>query len=398
VERGSSRGRRWLALGGIALAAVLVAGAILLWPRAAPHASPTRTKYYTTTVTSGPAVPPGRPAYVSFGDADHGAVTMFNRQPATFLTFDGGLTWRQKGADLSYLAFLDPDHVASAGLEPQNGFAMSGDAGRTWREGSRPAASGAFSLQLDGIVTGGPYFADPADGWWLDAGGRIGAPALWRTADGGRTWDDLAPAGIPIAARAASVQPVFVDRLRGTLTAPPIGPGWWPAVAATRDGGRTWSPASVTWPSLPALGPPGAWTASAALVARGGRLVLSLEVHAGASVLRWSSLSEDGGLTWAAWAPLPAASTVNAAPVLDDAGRLLLVDDRRLWTSSDLGASWRSRPLPLAAGRRALAVVPAQRGALFVVTERGSGAGAEEGLLRSVDGGGRWTERMLPPP
>lgn len=397
MDRVSSRGRRALALVGIAGAGILVAGAIYL----RPHPPPAEPVIRLSVETIRPAVAPSRPAYVSFGDADHGAVTMFGRSKGTFVTADGGRTWTPRGTELSYVTFLDPDHVASVGLGPQGRFETSADAGRTWREGSRPVTSGFFSFRLDGTVTSGPYFVDSANGWWLDSRAPGTAPALWRTVDGGRTWDDVAPVGIaasgmPAPPQAPSEQPVFVDQLRGALVVSGRGPGSWPGVATTRDGGRTWRSVSVTWPPVPALGPPGGWSTSATLVARGVRLVLSVDLLADTSVRRWSSLSEDGGLTWAAWAALPAALSVQSAPVFDDAGHLLVADDRLLWTSTDLGGSWRSRPLPLAAGGRALAVIPAQRGALFVVVERGSGAGARAALLRSVDGGGHWAERPLP--
>lgn len=89
------------------------------------------------------------------------------------------------------------------------------------------------------------------------------------------------------------------------------------------------------------------------LVAHGRRLVLSLNmlpanVAAGSmglpgdagnrAIVYWSSLSEDGGQTWTPSAIEPATNLVAAdVTTFDNRGRLLLADDRRLWTSTDYG-------------------------------------------------------------
>lgn len=151
---------------------------------------------------------------------------------------------------------------------------------------------------------------------------------------------------------------------------------------------------------------------AATLLAHGGRLVLSLNllgagVGAGSfgppgdvrnhAIVRWSSLSEDGGKTWTPWATEPVMSLGTlGAPIFDDASHLLLVDDRRLWTSSDYGRTWHERSLALQQGVHAFGVLAARAGGLVILALRGRGTLGETLLNRSEDGGAHWTAVPLP--
>jgi hypothetical protein len=139
------------------------------------------------------------------------------------------------------------------------------------------------------------------------------------------------------------------------------------------------------------------------LLAGGGLLVLSLDVavdrSSGPSPLLGHLLatSEDAGLTWGPWTAMPSTSSLAATMASDGAGRLLLADGRRLWSSPDLGRTWSSRPVAGPAGQVS-AMASALGGALFVITSSGPAGAASRTLLRSLDGGGRWTEVRLPSP
>jgi photosystem II stability/assembly factor-like uncharacterized protein len=386
----SPRARRGLVLMSVAVVVLVTAAAVYV---------------VRTWHTAPPAVQQWQLDYASFGDADHGAATMSHGGAiATFLTMDGGRTWRQRSAEPAATTFLDRDHAVMLDLGSRGIFGISANAGRTWDAASQPVTSVPVALRPGGIL-GGPFFLDPSDGWWLAAGPGAVIAALWRTADGGRTWHDLAPSGIP----APSVSPpqlVFVDRLRGALVAPG-GHGRWPTLLTTGDGGRTWRPAALEWPPVDIVpaDPTDPSVAVAALTAHRDRIVLSLDYLVGGvqgpvqAVGRSSSVSQDGGLTWAPWQPTPGRQSIESVTTLDDAGRLAVADDRHLWTSTDLGRTWRSRPLPALGGRPVSSeVIAAGGGALFVVSLRDAGNVWAATLLRSLDGGGSWAQLSLPAP
>src|SRR5215475_13961666 len=80
------------------------------------------------------------------------------------------------------------------------------------------------------------------------------------------------------------------------------------------------------------------------------------------------SVSDDSGQTWSQ--PRPAPNIVQPwyaglNPGLDDRGRLLLLDDRRLWISEDDGATWAARLMQLPAELGLVMLVSAVPGAFY---------------------------------
>ncbi|HEY7201479.1 MAG TPA: sialidase family protein [Candidatus Dormibacteraeota bacterium] len=389
MQRVGDRGRRALVLIGIA--AVAAGAAILVYlrpalapdlpaPRPAPAAGP------SWTISS-----------ASFGDAQHGAVDVHARgRVATFVTSDGGRTWRRVSTEAAVTTFLDRDHAVAVDLGPSDRFGISDDAGRTWRTVPQPTT--LLGAPLD-VRPSGPFFLDAADGWWFGPRPGTGQGTLWRTVDGGRTWSDLAPSGMPLADQ-HPLQPVFIDAVHGAVVIAADGPDVLPALLVTRDGGRSWRNVAPAWPAISA--PSGqAAIVSPALLAHGDRLVLSLDVLVARSSgpsqqsQRVLSASEDGGATWGPWTQAPPALPI-AALSFDDAGRLVLVDGTRLWSSTDLGHTWQSRTVTGPDGQRST-LISARGGMLLVARLPAPGGATAAALLRSVDGGGHWTEIALPP-
>jgi hypothetical protein len=124
-------------------------------------------------------------------------------------------------------------------------------------------------------------------------------------------------------------------------------------------------------------------------------------------------VSEDGGRTWGSEQPGPTLSgpeqyvAAGALPVIDGAGRLVLLDGRRLWTSADGGVSWSARvavlpedtyPLgPLQAAGGTLLVLAATRPIPHAVAPTAATLVPQQ-LLRSRDGGVHWERVSLPKP
>ena len=314
----------------------------------------------------------------------------------TFVTADAGRTWQPRQVGLSATTFLDRNRAIAVEAAPQPRLESTSDAGRTWVQLTAPVQVRTVGLLLN-RATGGPTFLDRARGWWLDAPPTYlsGPIVLWRTGDGGRTWRTLTASGLPAAMQFG--QPEFVDPLRGAVVFSPLTPSW-PSLMTTRDGGETWQPTALPAPPAADLALAAHVSQASQLLARDGRLLLFLTlVVAGEGLSQWSSASADGGQTWTPWSKEP--NTIMfpfGTPLFDDEGRLLLADDQLLWTSDDSGRTWQARPLNLPAGR-ALAAVSARAGALFVATRRWRPDGRPDvRLLRSLDGGERWTEVHLP--
>jgi hypothetical protein len=127
------------------------------------------------------------------------------------------------------------------------------------------------------------------------------------------------------------------------------------------------------------------------------------------------SVSDDGGQTWSQPRPAPnivQPGYVGLYPRLDDRGRLLLLDDRRLWISQDDGATWAARLMQVPAELRLVMLVSAVPGALYAMAEKtgpvdivrapSPGAqftfGVPLTLIRSTDGGAHWSVVALPRP
>jgi hypothetical protein len=408
VEPKSTRARRALTLIGLATVAVTAAGAVYLGPgllRSASHQPPT------------PTAAPKLPLVVaSFGDADHGAVTMGGPfSPAIYETSNGGRTWTKQQLGALTMTFLDREHAVAWG---PGQLETTADSGKTWRSCPAPSSSAPFAILIGAGVIGGPTFLDPKNAWWLDAG--PGPPSLWHSIDGGITWRQLAGVGIPSGQTLG--QPVFIDPLRGAIVMSGLGTDSWPSVLTTQDAGESWR--EVSLPASPMAGAHLALPTplAAILLAHEGDLVLSLSTLPpgvdrssvgpfgdanSRMVSHWSSVSDDGGLTWWPWAAEPTLNlSTLSRPAFDDTGRLLLVDDQRLWISSDEGRTWQGHTIQMPPGERIVALFSARGGALFALAWRPAPESLRQGpsvansgqlgLLRSRDGGARWIEVALP--
>ncbi len=424
MERMSAHQRRALMLIGISLVVLAAAAAAnlgpgLLRPRAQPPTSAPSSRWLLLSA--------------SFGDADHGAVTMVRTtrdgQPiinspatvATYMTSDGARTWRQRRPGIAFTTFLDRDHAVMSYLDLRS-FDITADGGRTWTSAAWPQGSGPAEVRIGPAMVGmglggfkGPVFLDSANVWWLMArpGPSPGPVALWRSGDGGRMWTQLAASGIPNDQLVGL--PTFVDQLRGAIVVvAPSTLNAWLSLLTTRDGGDTWQAATLPEPMVAGVHLAAPDPQDVVLLAHDGRLVLSLNllpaaVAAGSigppgdvlnhAIVHWSSLSKDGGQTWTPWAIEPATNFVTAdMAIFDDKGHMQLADDRWLWTSTDYGRTWQGRSLPLPKNVHAVGVLAARADGLVIAGWRGPRIPGDLVLLGSRDSGAHWTEIPLPPP
>ena len=209
-----------------------------------------------------------------------------------YRTTDGGAHWRITNRNRSPQAFYDcmAFFDARRGLvlsDPVNGrfrILLTADGGRHWRidpAANVPAAhvgEYGFAASNECITTVGPRAA------WFGSGGP-GGSRVYRSTDGGRTWE-VAQTPIARGAAAGIFAVAFRTRLQGLaiggdFTKPGVAPR---ALALTADGGRTW-----TLVGRPAA--PGAYRSGATWAP--GRPGTALAVG-----LTGSDVSTDGGFDW----------------------------------------------------------------------------------------------------
>lgn len=207
-------------------------------------------------------------------------------------TTDGGKTWALKYQAADTSMFLDAitfrnDREGFALGDPMNGqfvILVTSDGGETWREAvgaARPIANdgeAAFAASGTSLVFVGSRFG------WLGTGGVTAR--VYRTADGGATWN-AHPSAIPAKAGSGGVFSVaFADSLHGVVVGgdyqqPDSSRG---TAAYTSDGGLTWE-ASSSFPRGYRSG----------VAIRHGAYGLLMAVAVGTT---GSDISGDGGRTW----------------------------------------------------------------------------------------------------
>lgn len=405
MEGFENRRRRALALTGAALAGVLLIAAIYLHPAAQPSA-PTRDG----------APSPSEPTvlYASFGDAQHGVVVIgaAARPPSlAYLTADGGRTWKQVSTRTAISAdaiFVTSRLVIVAEMLGGGGNTnrISYDSGVTWRRMVDPRqGAGRYPF---------PSFTDREHGWWVDRESQNpAAPSrswLWKTTDGGATWQRLTSAGI--TEDMLLFQPVFIDPRHGVMA--DLVPGGTRSLSLliTSDGGDSWRQTELADPALP-----GTYIVTTVLIPHNGRILAwqlrgLLQASDGGGFIPtpdrsvgavgFMSVSVDFGQTWSAPRRGPdTPGTAFPVPWPDKAGRLLLVDGHRLWSSDDEGATWTVRIMQMPNGLAADTLVGAMDDVWYATAVRSGAvnpytAGPLRALVRSTDGGAHWSLVAVP--
>jgi photosystem II stability/assembly factor-like uncharacterized protein len=378
---GGDRERRALMVFGVALVVLVAATALYMKPR-------------LPALFETPPPPLSRVCDVSFVDGRHGSLVLCAAADAThesvFTTADAGVTWRRvRIGDVSEarVVWFDGSHAVLEGYVTR-GIAVwaSDDGGRSWAARLSPPPPGQpYAESL-------PEFADARHGvqvWYVDSAAFPGARGphpleLWQTDDGARSWQRLDAAGI--SGDGFKHLLLFTPPATSFIAVGSADENTWPQLLTTADG-RSWQPVSVP-------PPPYAPTrlAGQGMLRVGSHIVLWLQdLDTPPDRVRvYTSISSDGGRTWGALTPGPYSS--GNSPRVDDRGALLLLDESRLWTSTDEGQSWNVRPVVPPSGGRPLQMVPAIQGALFMV----AGDSDPTALLRSTDRGAHWLPIKLP--
>ncbi|HKA10918.1 MAG TPA: sialidase family protein [Candidatus Dormibacteraeota bacterium] len=400
---GGQRVRRALTLMMVAGLGLLAIGIVYLRPSPSGPATPSAPRARTPQVV--------QPVFfnVSFGDAQHGAVQVFSpnnppdRPAPIYLTSDGGRTWRpvtRRAYPISGVTIVDQRRMLgeeAAGGTPA--LVTSEDDGRTWQP-----------LSVDPrqfIGSSWPVFLG-SDGWWLDwqpsppGSQQRAAVAIWHTSDGGRTWARLKASGIPRVSYVDRVQ--VMDPRHGLLAVISAEDPGRAMIVATADGGDTWEPAATF--DNPMVG-----TRLFAIrlfqhetLLLASLAVSSLDLQAPPppgepAMSTFTSVSADGGATWGPLHPGPVTAASPLA-VIDEGGRLLLLDGHRLWISDDGGVTWEARVAVMPQGLTPVFVIAAVPGSVYAFAVHSSDVpwrgGTPAALLRSRDRGIHWAEVRFP--
>jgi photosystem II stability/assembly factor-like uncharacterized protein len=281
----------------------------------------------------------------------------------TVLSDDGGATWRgvggSIGGDLRSVVARPGGFGYAVG---QATIAATIDGGETWR------AFGIPTPQTIQVAT----LADPQTGYAQDSG-----RTLWRTRDGGSTWQVLDPG--PATGILQDIVPLSRGRVL-LVTATSIG--------RSADGGDTFALVDDA-------------TLRRSRAIRSG-VIRSVGGGSRAFVLgaRGSLRSSDGGRRWTR-VPLPRvgrrATTIAAGDCAVPATCWVLTSgSRRLYRTSNFGRRWvdvtASVGVPLGNVQR---IAAGQPGEAFLAL-RASGSALEQGLvLHTADGGRTWAPQFV---
>jgi photosystem II stability/assembly factor-like uncharacterized protein len=333
--------------------------------------------------------------WVSYQEGWLAAVDHVAGRTTLFHTTDAGRHWaRQRvGGGLESADFFDAGHGLLYDLGPTGqpappggaaGVSRTLDGGRHWQRVTLPR----------GAAGRRPAFADAAHAWvWSSS------PAgLYATGDGGAHWWRQAAAGLPVSPRRPEILG-FRDAAHGWMARPAgsTAPDLW----ATADGGATWTPAPL--PS-PAGGWPGSRfeVGPVAIASDGHGQVTVTELQPWdftlVPVARWVAATADGGATWSVPERMPdvppgtlvGVSTSRAEGAVSwawSAGELLVTRDG--------GGHWAPLPAPASWYVSQLRVVDA-RTAWAAASVLDGWGNARWRLFSTRDAGATWTE-VAPP-
>ncbi|TME58924.1 MAG: hypothetical protein E6I58_00940 [Chloroflexi bacterium] len=306
--------------------------------------------------------PSYRLAALDFVDVSRGwvIVELASHDFAVLHTADAGRSWtRQLSAPMSdvgeYARFFDALHGVVVLLGSSAVIFQTADAGKTWTRSDR-AISGRSVLAAD--------FVDPSQGWLLvQVEGNQAGPmheVLYRTSDGGTSWDDLAD---PVAARDWAFRIAFADAKHGWL----YSISTEPHIYATTDGGASWRRALLPapprgWPKAPtgSLAPELFFVAAHPTTGAGVAATVvpiappKLRSADGGIVLGYPPLTvrafDGGGSVEYIYATFADSSLYRYTAILSEAGVLPVMPDQVELSSLDGGSSWKAAPVPSAYG------------------------------------------------
>lgn len=313
-----------------------------------------------------------------------GGVTWGINGHGIWLTANGGRTWRRSvppGIAGAKIAVADPPDIQfvnkRVGWMSAQEFDWTTDGGRTWHVSTPP---GCLRVCEDGSFS----FVDARHGFLLAAVQGANKPnKLFRTSDGGRTWQLVSRPTIWGPVTFVNGKDGFAGGPGQTIIGPYIGP---PIVTLyrTTDGGRTWSKydigGSKSFVELP-------------IRVFGSRVVLAQNAPNRKGGLNLNpgtvDVSPDGGRNWVRHAVPFGPGGLPASFSAVSPGFWAFSSRNDLFTTRDAGRHWRRivlRNLPRNAQVKNVVFTSPRVGWAILY-----GFGSHSSLFRTTDGGLHWT-------
>jgi hypothetical protein len=278
----------------------------------------------------------------------------------SFVSFDGGTTWRGGGVAPSGAGFAAVQG-SYAWIQSSSGAAMGSDAGAVlWRSSDYGVSWSKVDTSTVGnswIAIGedagqGMSFLNSTNGFIYGLSTAEGFSFLFQTHDGGRSWHHVA---LNIPNRSASSikvgEPMFSGN-RGLLAT------WLGNVSRvqlwqSQNGGQSWAstgtsaPSLVYWPAPPGSGPcvsvSVCWLED---VGSGGPTKLTVTTNAGQT---WRTVAIPAAVR-ASFAPANLGVGPEFDPVSGSVAWVLAHRSSTLWKTTDEGAQWKQVPFTIEPG------------------------------------------------
>jgi photosystem II stability/assembly factor-like uncharacterized protein len=365
------------------------------YPSSSPSVKP--TPYPTPTTTGAPYPLQGGSMHMINASTGWAAGSGANR---ILRTTDGGANWSdvtpsgaKAGTWVTY--FLDANNAwLASSLQPGSGspdFSVTtyrtADGGRTWEQAGQATADQGWPASMD--------FVDRSHGWlFMNLGYAAGsnAVAFYGTVDGGTTWAKLS--GVDTYGTAGHLRlscskglPVFLNSSTGWEPGT-CGAGGGPFFYVTHDGAQTWNAVGIALPAGHGADCMCGISSLRFSDARNGVFVLDIYGSGQAHTLLYAT--HDAGASWQPGPALPpnsyTADFINATM-----GWTLDAKKNTVLQTNDGGQHWST-----------LGTVPSSHVVMdlqFVSASVGWAMGDETAggtLIKTSDGGQTWTTQFSP--
>ena len=366
-------------------------------PAATPSVKPTLSPTPATSARAYPLLPPSSMHMIN-RNIGWAAGSGTNR---ILRTSDAGIHWddvtpvsARAGTWITY--FLDANHAwLASSLQPGSGspdFSVAiyrtADGGRSWQETGTVAAQQGWPASMD--------FVDRTHGWlFMNLGSAAGSQgvAFYGTVDGGTTWTKLSeadtsgnPGHLPLSCSKSA--PVFLNNSTGWIPGA-CNAGGGPFLFVTRDGGRTWNSVNIAVPAGYSASCMCAISSLRFSDATTGVLVLDIYGPDGATH-NFLYATPDGGTSWLdGWLLPPNSFSVDF--LTGAVGWTLDAKSNAVLYTHDGGQHWST-----------LGTIPSSQGVAdlqFVNSAIGWALGSEPAgntLIKTSDGGQTWTTQLSP--
>lgn len=311
---------------------------------------------------------------VAVDPTNPGTVYSVTWDAGLFKSTNGGRSWSPINSGLPVFSVIrlaidptntDTIYAGTAG----GGIYKSADGGRSWTamNGGLPDGEVIWALALDGRDSGRLYVGIPYDG-------------IFETEDGGQTWTPV-NTGLP----SLSLEAMTIDPQDPNVLYAGIHDFGFSEVWKTVNGGGSWN--SVVGAGLPKFNV----IASLVIDPNNPRTIYVVGFLSSGSMATGIYRSSDGGDTWTGLSEVPDGQIPPLAVDLQNSSTVYAGSNGSgMYKSTDGGKTWIQSSRGLSAvGVYGLTVDHSNPGTVY--------AGTDQGIFKSADSGGTWSRKLPDP-